>query len=935
MHPAARIPLGQRPLFPCLLTVFIALPALVLGLAGCGDPPATSEPPERAVSAQFGLTVNPADPGLQTTQQQPIASPATVTGGSEDLGLVAYVHKEAQTPSRLWVELYLVNRGAQPLKGVTVSVSGLVNAAGFFNFTDDPLTAALSPATLSVGAIAPEGIERLSLGLSPQTAGQPISLQLAVQGSTGRYTATSSAPLQLTADDKELWVAQPDADLLAVVDTAAAKTIDKVSVPGRPTSVAITSDGALVLATSARSNRVSVIDRATRSIVQTLEESDGIGREPRHVVLSADGQRAYVSAYVGDQVTALQRQGDRFSVVGRVAVGRRPVGMSLTPDGATLLVSHYLPRGKVTANHGWVTVIDSQALTVVREATLTDDGNVEESGCLTDLFHLSKDRAIELSAEGVPTQLAGLFLTPSGTEGWIPGLRVGGAIPIWEGDVQKVGLGPIQGRFAPGFTFFLNTRDARGASAMLHPGAIDLPDSPASLLRCLRPSLQIEAPTANTIMPGVQSSPAAAFPAAVTALSETGVARFIAFTRGGRRALIPSYVADEIMVYDAITKQPTSRRHFTLSGSNPVGIAVSKDGRRGYVAYENSLFVSVLDLSAYADPAALPGPSFVPYELKKLPGPPNSAFTQSSVIRYVDKVSELPPITEMGQVELLASDPLSPMQRRGRVLFSSSNPTKYPQLTVNREAACAACHPDGATDGSVWATMEGERRTVGLWGGVAGRGWLHQSASHQNADEFVRTIVAERLGGKMTSSEDFAALADYLAHGIAKLQPPRVDAALAERGRQLFQQNCVSCHAGDHYTSGRASGSDPLGGGDNAGPGLYDVGTTTDNAHAVLGPLFTAMLPPTAKQAFDLTRGDRQLGTGDPLQLQLSFRQRPDRARGQVKAPSLINVRDNVLFFHNGQFDQLADAVHYMNSRLMAGLSADDEKAIVEFLNTL
>jgi len=37
----------------------------------------------------------------------------------------------------------------------------------------------------------------------------------------------------------------------------------------------------------------------------------------------------------------------------------------------------------------------------------------------------------------------------------------------------------------------------------------------------------------------------------------------------------------------------------------------------------------------------------------------------------------------------------------------------------------------------------------------------------------------------------------------------------------------------------------------------------------------------------------------------LSFRQRPDRARGQVKAPSLVGVWDNSLFFHDGRFDKI------------------------------
>ena len=71
-----------------------------------------------------------------------------------------------------------------------------------------------------------------------------------------------------------------------------------------------------------------------------------------------------------------------------------------------------------------------------------------------------------------------------------------------------------------------------------------------------------------------------------------------------------------VAVLDGATLQPASINHFTLSGSNPTGIVTSSDGERAYVAYDNSLFVSVLDTSAYAGDE-LPSPIFTPYWLQE------------------------------------------------------------------------------------------------------------------------------------------------------------------------------------------------------------------------------------------------------------------------------------------------------------------------------
>jgi cytochrome c peroxidase len=277
---------------------------------------------------------------------------------------------------------------------------------------------------------------------------------------------------------------------------------------------------------------------------------------------------------------------------------------------------------------------------------------------------------------------------------------------------------------------------------------------------------------------------------------------------------------------------------------------------------------------------------------------------------------------------------MDPVMRRGRTLFSSSNGEKYPGLTQSRLGACESCHPRGGADGSMWATMEGERRTMSLRGGVAGRGWLHASATHIDAAEFVHTVVTERFGGSL-GPEDEQALALYLAKGIATLQSPPVDEALAAEGKAIFATHCAGCHGGEKLTSGAPDPQSPLGGGLEAGPWLYDVGSATDDALVNLGPLFTQFFPEPERTLTEMVRGDRDLGPGDPLQAALDFRQRPPRPRGSLKAPSLVNVWDQVLFLHDGRESDLAGAVRFIAQSQGLELSDGEVAAVVEYLRTL
>jgi cytochrome c peroxidase len=102
-----------------------------------------------------------------------------------------------------------------------------------------------------------------------------------------------------------------------------------------------------------------------------------------------------------------------------------------------------------------------------------------------------------------------------------------------------------------------------------------------------------------------------------------------------------------------------------------------------------------------------------------------------------------------------------------------------------------------------------------------------------------------------------------------------------------------------------------------------------------LPTFFESLFPPHEAEILRLSRGDRDLGPGDRLQELLDFRQRPTRSRGELKAPMLRGMHEQVLLFHDGRFEHIEEAVAYMNERLELSLTRDELAAIVEYVRGL
>ena len=864
-----------------------------------------------------------------------------------DLKITARAKQLGGTFDSLQIEVYVENLQVYPIDQVVVQFTAASGVAGIFDYTTDAYSkeALPPPYVINAGRIAGNGIKRLILGTKKSFA-PTLTGTISFAPSSGSGQTTTN--LLVSPLNDELWVVSTDTAEVVVFALPGKQEIARIPVGARPSGLALQQERDWIVVASAGSNTVAIIDRKTKAVLNTLGQGDVYGRELRYVMTSQKSPTIYVSSYVEGILSKIDLdQNAQVLASATVEIGARPSGMSITADESYLYVAHYLPRGDIQHNEGWLSLVNLATFAKERETILEDlfnPGNPRLQ-CLADFYNnylpakliYGQLSARDFSLEGVSSQLSGVFLDPSGQTAWVPGTRITGALVVLErgANADKSltrfgGLQPAQLSAPLLFPF-----DASGKSQLKEYYTRDVEMAIPTLkdiVTCMRHPIEIEfIDRSLQNYDKEQSNPFLAYGIPHAGLTGLGLVNTITFSKGGRKAFLLSHTSDEIAIYDGVTMNPASQLHMQLSGDNPKGMTLTPDGKKAYVLYENSPFISELDTSAYAadDAAQLPQPYEIPYYY--LPTSKNlvqlGGVVGLPLIRNIEQVPLKPQIEEVAQISLVAKDPLPAPVRRGKILFQTANPDKY-TVSANRLGACASCHPNGGNDGSSWVTMEGPRRTMSLRGGLADRGWLHISATHANAQEFAETIVPERLGGSLTP-DDQDAMVMYLNYGIPKLQNPRVDLVRAKHGGELFQQKCAGCHAGPAYTSGVTAAGEPR---------LFNIGSGSVD-HSVASGRFSNRLIGLAdaksEQIATTLKGDRDLGPGDEIQKILDYRQRPVRKFGQFKAPSLVGVFDNAVFFHDASVDNLKDAISRINTLLHLNLSDSDVGDLEQYLKTL
>lgn len=361
-------------------------------------------------------------------------------------------------------------------------------------------------------------------------------------------TRLTSSTMALSADDRHLWVVNPDADSVSLIDVSARTLLAEVALAPPPARDPITNrfdpsvrpralallpgDGKLYVAGQS-ANRVFVVDTGSRAVLRSI----AVGAEPTAVVAAPDGSSVYVVNHQSATVSKIDPDSDQ--VVATLEVGEHPWGGALSSDGKRLYVSQFLL-------HPGVTIVDTDSFRVERTLELSEQSPDSD----------------KLVPNGLPRGVYTAVPRPGSGELWLPHLLLAVNTPQPDLDFQSTVFPTISTADAAG--------RAEGKRLLFAP--LDVPGSAGSFS-------------------DVISGP-----------------RALAFTPDGKLALLANSGSEDVMLFDGASGNEVGLVR-PLPATFIEGIAVDHRGRFAYVDGRNSHNLTVLALHPedHAAPATVDG----------------------------------------------------------------------------------------------------------------------------------------------------------------------------------------------------------------------------------------------------------------------------------------------------------------------------------------
>lgn len=507
-------------------------------------------------------------------------------------------------------------------------------------------------------------------------------------------------------------------------------------------------DGSAIVLAELDGRTVAYVADEDDAIVRVIDVEDGrelsnvrLGGTPGQLVLRKDG-RLVATIRDTSQVAVLSGGGSeasKLTVEKRIDVAADPVGLGLSADGATLVVTS--AWGKT------VTVLDAASLDVRSEHRVAREPRgvvVSSDGKRAFVSHVVGGMLDVISLEamsGADAKKAKKGIAVDGVE-QIFGRHMG-TFDQKRAACQGFALARAEtGRvFAPHVLAF--TGDPAESSSG-YGGGSEGRESEVFHVPVIDEDAARVLPESMRLAGGLEGLPGkCALPRAATV---------------GKAGLYVTCLGDDVVaLFDADAVNP----HDLVLGrwavpSGPTGIALDEKHSRAIVW---SQFAHAITRVAIGDGSETQRP-----------------FALSSVT--------LPRDTRA-----------SAKLERGRALFHA---TKDDRISSDGRA-CASCHPDGRDDTLVWSSPNGPRQTPMLAGrlsGAAPYGWNGDAADVST--HLVQTF--KRLGGKGITGDDKDALMAYVASLRAPPAGKAKDPAAVLRGQAIFRSpaaECSSCHGSD------------------------------------------------------------------------------------------------------------------------------------------
>lgn len=295
-------------------------------------------------------------------------------------------------------------------------VAGLVSSVANLLSTGGPLVPAGAPAMWVWAAAARQELTTPAAAtVAPAAAvssSAPPTPVPAAADSTTPPTVVAVIPLDfypgqiaVSPDSRRVYVADFWHNTVRVVDTSTNTVTGSLLLggsAGEPLAMALSPNGNLYVADRDRGT-VSVIDTSRNTVTATIPVIEtravtatipvGNFESGAQLAVSPDSRFAYVPySLQGDPEAGYRARGfvavidtATNTIVSRIAVGDRPTGMAMSPDGRSLYVVNeydYVDHGPdIEASYGSVSVIDTYSNTVT--ATITGESGGESGGLQT------------------------------------------------------------------------------------------------------------------------------------------------------------------------------------------------------------------------------------------------------------------------------------------------------------------------------------------------------------------------------------------------------------------------------------------------------------------------------------------------------------------------------------------------------------------------
>jgi len=129
--------------------------------------------------------------------------------------------------------------------------------------------------------------------------------------------------IDLSPDGKEFWTAHSRDGGVSIIDVASKKVVQTLSIgTKRSNRLKFTPDGARVLISDLDGNEVVVLDAATRKEIKRVK----MGRTPEGILMAKDGSRAYVAEAGENRIAMIDLK--TLEVTGHLITGDGPDGMA-------------------------------------------------------------------------------------------------------------------------------------------------------------------------------------------------------------------------------------------------------------------------------------------------------------------------------------------------------------------------------------------------------------------------------------------------------------------------------------------------------------------------------------------------------------------------------------------------------------------------------